>query len=1020
MGQFAGTPVEINRFLGAMDQDDATNVPLGLAPICRNTDFELTSAGTRCGFNQTMQGVNKSPITGLLGFLYQPELSTESAFQMPILFDLAGGLQQESPVGSGNCKLLSGGLFTPPKNSHMIGVQAANRVYAAFSDLNLPTSGAMVFDPFQTTIDPFGMKPYGWVWQPLTPCIVGEMMTPPSKGGNGHTYRCIQAGTTGAGAPGFQTAEGATFADGSVVWQELTMVIANRLPAPAAPQLALIPGTFAAGRDIYVVAAYNNPQGQSIASTPTVITTTAVNQGVYYTSLALAQLPGWIRALSAAYQPTSVTVFEADVPTGSPAPAQSSYRAVAQVPLGYTQSITAPGTGAAPSQTNTARITPGQLPTPITGAVIARSSTNGTFPAGRDVWVRLAYANQNGETPVGPSNSIINTQADDAITVTLSAVALYPQLEQIQVYEADVPTGTAEPPASAYALVGTYAPGTTATITATATGDPPATVNSTGPAGNIVADTSDGGTNGTQGMRYAAAMFMNRYETVSGFTANSVVSTIIDEDGWEISVFNVAIGPANVAARLVAFTVADGTQDGPFNWNGLIDLKVPSQNFVYPQTYTSDGIPMTSTAFLDNVTTSGTFNFTDEYLLSDNDVTDRLRLAAPYLPIRIDYLKSVDRVALTGVKGYYSGALISLGGDYESFYGDTSPLPTTTNQRVWGFLEYRNVIYMMRERGADIVTPGSGDPSTWDVKERWDDVGPCGPRAFDACGKFLVFAHQSGFYRYVDTDTDLMTKEIPKEWGRINWAAGHTISVYIDQDTHTVRIQVPLDSSLVPNEEICLSYIEGWENPVHFSVYAAKETAMDAARRYSFNDMAAFVCLRIQRTLPNPNAIPEGAANVPMSDNTFYVSQLVYGSSAADGAVHARQPGTFNDNGTGIDWQYETACEGLMMTVTKCEGFKLNAYGQGQIDVSFLAARDMVTGQDDNGTAVRSKQLRFPKPVILTPGQHNTVARQLPAKLNEFWRLRFTNGKRKDCYASLKSLTVYLIEFSGSGGGHDR
>jgi hypothetical protein len=1018
MGQFGGQPVTFNRFLGAMDQDDPTNVPSGLSPVCRNTDFDLTSAGTRCGFNLTMTGVNKSPITGMLGFLYQPELATESAFQMPLLFDFAGAFQQETPVGSGTCKQFEPGIFVPPANSHASLVQAGNRVYGAFSDLTTPTSGLMTFDPTLATIDPFGMKPYGWLWQPNTACIVGEMMCPPSVGGNGHTYRCITAGTTGPGQPAYPLTEGGKFTDGTVTWQELTMVIANRLPAPAAPVLNLNAGTFATGLDVYVVLAYNNGQGETIVSPSSVITTNYNAEGVQVTLPTLASLAGWIKGLPTPYIPTSLTIYETSVAHGQPAPPQAIYQAVATVAFGSSYIITAAGTGATPPQQNTARVTGGMLPTPDTEAVLARTSAMGTFAAGRDIWVRLAYANANGETPVGPSNSIVDTQALDAVSVTLVAVALYPQLATILVYEADVATGTSEPPSTAYALVGSYAPGATVVITNTASGPIPTTVNTTGGAGNIVADTPNGGTNATQGMRYAAAMFMNRSETVSGFTQQSVVSTIIDEDGWEIACFNVAIGPGNVVARMVAFTVADGTSAGPFDWIGLVNLKVPSQDFVYPATFVSDNIPMTATCFLDNLTSSGIFNFTDEYLILSNDVTDRLRIAAPFQAVRVDYLKSVDRIALTGVKGYLSGAVISLGADYESFYGSTSPLPVATNQRSWGFVEYRNVIYLMRERGADIVTPNTGDPSTWDVKERWDGVGACGPRAFDACGKFIIFAHQSGIYRYVDTDTDLMTKEIPKEWHRINWKYGNMICCTIDQDTHTVRFLVPLDNSVVPNEEIVLSYIEGWENPIHYSVYAGAVKAMDACRRYSFNDMAAFVCLRMQRAVPNPVPVQEGTANGPQTDATFYISQLLYGSSAADGAVQARQPGTISDNGSGIDWQYETSSVGMMMGTVKIEGFVLNATGTGQIDASFLAARDMVTGQDDNGTTIRSKELKV-RPIFLTVNQNLGISRMLPAKVNEFWRVRFTNGKRPDSSCSLKFMKVFVIPLSGSRGELD-
>jgi hypothetical protein len=107
-----------------------------------------------------------------------------------------------------------------------------------------------------------------------------------------------------------------------------------------------------------------------------------------------------------------------------------------------------------------------------------------------------------------------------------------------------------------------------------------------------------------------------------------------------------------------------------------------------------------------------------------------------------------------------------------------------------------------------------------------------------------------------------------------------------------------------------------------------------------------------------------------------------------------------------------------MMGTVKIEGFVLNATGTGQIDASFLAARDMVTGQDDNGTTIRSKELKV-RPIFLTVNQNLGISRMLPAKVNEFWRVRFTNGKRPDSSCSLKFMKVFVIPLSGSRGELD-
>jgi len=1018
LAQFSGQPGIINRFLGYLDADDATNIPVGLAALARNCTFDLTSVRTRDGFNTTMQGINQSPITGMLGMLYTPETATEDFFQLPVIFDKAGALQYEKPVGTGFMHAVPAGLFTPPANAHMIATQTYNKGWLAFSDLTKPLSRCAVLDPKTLNLDPYGMKPFGWTWLASTQVIVGEMATPTVKGGNGHTYRCIQAGTTGTTEPVWSLTENATFFDGTAEWEELTAVIANRLPAPDAAIITRLPagGTFPAGRDVYIMLTYLNAQGETIPSVPSRLVNTNLNDAVQIAIPALASLAGWIRGLQPQYVPTSVRVYEADVPTGNPAPPETSYELVNSFALGTTATVTTTATsGIFPPTLNSARVTPGQLPTPDIEPVITRVSAGGAFPAGRDVYVLQTYSNSIGETTAGPANSIIDTQLNDGVQVTVEAVDAFPQITTINIYEADVLTGKPAPNSTQFALVGSFAPGDTPTITASATGNPPPITNTTGPGGNIIADQPDGGINASQGYRYAALMFMNRNFTVSGFTQASVIRYIVDEDGWEIGIFNVAPGPANVIARICSFTVADGSNAGAFWWIGDINPQVPSQNFVYPQTFLSDNIPMSATVFYDNTTTTGIFNFTDEYLIASNDATDRLRVIWPNQCVHITYCPSVDRIFQTGVPGYYSGCWVSLAADPESYYGDTSFISVGSDdgERAWGVVEYRSTIWLMRERSGLTLTANANNPNEWTARQRWSEKGPCGPRAFDACGKFMIFVHRSGIYKYEDTEPDLMTKEVPYWWKTINWNAATTICCKIDEETHTVHLLVPVGNSKVPNQKIVLNYLEGWNNPIHFSTYSGKEISMDACRKYSIDDMAAFVCTRIERTIPNQPSFPNGTIGIPFTDSGFYTSQFLHGSSAADGTVQAITPGVFNDNGAGIDWQYETVCPQQSMALSKIEGFTLNARGNGQIYAYFLAGRDMVTGQSESGP-IRSKVLRVARPIDLTVDQNQGISRMVPSKVNERWRMHFDNGKQADNWASLKWLAIYSIPMYGA------
>lgn len=1123
-----GKPVPQNRFLGKVDQDDPTNLPVGLAAVCKNMDFTRDSGGptcatTRAGINTAMQCLDKAkPVTGLLGFVYSPESETDPAFQLPLAFQPTQGSQYENPVGTGHMVKFPQTNFTEPQLAHAIQVIAGNKVFSAYSDLKVPISSLSTMDPKAKTLNPFGMKPVGFHWQAGLQVLEMEVCTPGSPStGNGHTYQAqsrsaiitayaiaqdfplgnlvtftaknnfsvgqsvtfsalpaplqnfngktyvLTAATptsfaflpgtadfgtmsgpitgtatlTGKGItaqvePDWPLTEGGAVIDNpgqnQIVWTEKTMVIANRLPPPSPP--ALQSSGFSGTTDFYAVMTLVNAVGETLPSAPAILVAISSAHATRVNIPALSDLPGWIQSLSPAYIPTGANVYIKAVSTGSPAPPLSAYEQIvgSPFPLGGTTLTMYSPTGPAPPTVCTARVTPGQLPIPTTQPILDRDPSAGTFPAGQDVYVLMTYTNAVGETPAGPANSVINTTLDDAVQVTIQE-PLGPNNEKlfaismIGIYEADVPTGTPAPPASQFSLVGYYAPGSKHVITARATGSNPPLTNTTGPGGNIQADTATGGANGTQGYRFAAFMWMNQMETVSGFTEASVVKTIIDEDGWEIGAFNIPTGMPNVIGRIIPFSGADSSQAGPFDWIGLVNIFQPAQNFVYPAQLLVDQVEQSATVILDNVTTQGTFNFTDTYLAASNNVVDRLSVIIPPKGVRVDYLETVDRLAVTGVPGLDSGVLISLGEDYETFDANSTVPITSAGDRCFGVTDkYKGIPFAMMESGGFTLSPNTGNPNSWAAQRRWGGtdpgqaLGPCGFRAWCACGKFIIFAHRSGIYKYDMSDPDLMSKEIPRLWATINWAAGETICLTIDEDTHTVRVLVPTGASMAPNQEFVLSYIEGWQNPIHFSTYSGKEISMDAARRWSNNDVSAFICARMRRTIPpGGNAFIDGPTFNTLPDSSFKLTQLLYASSGPDGTVQARTPGFFADNGSGIDDEYETMSAGLMQSVCKPEGFNLNACGSGMLLVSFLASRTSETDEGGEKKLIQELDELVCQPIALSPNQVAGITRKVPPATNEFWRVRF-KGTGKGHWFSLKAMTTYVIPITGGRDAGDR
>jgi hypothetical protein len=67
------------------------------------------------------------------------------------------------------------------------------------------------------------------IWTLSTPYTVGDVVLPTAR--NGHRYRCVKGGTSGATEPDWLTRDGATITDGSgetaMRWQEAGMDYAN-------------------------------------------------------------------------------------------------------------------------------------------------------------------------------------------------------------------------------------------------------------------------------------------------------------------------------------------------------------------------------------------------------------------------------------------------------------------------------------------------------------------------------------------------------------------------------------------------------------------------------------------------------------------------------------------------------------------------------------------------------------------------------------------------------------------------
>jgi hypothetical protein len=52
-----------------VDNDDPTVLPIGVAAVCKNCRFHLTTVATRYGLQTAMRGPNQAAVTGLASLI---------------------------------------------------------------------------------------------------------------------------------------------------------------------------------------------------------------------------------------------------------------------------------------------------------------------------------------------------------------------------------------------------------------------------------------------------------------------------------------------------------------------------------------------------------------------------------------------------------------------------------------------------------------------------------------------------------------------------------------------------------------------------------------------------------------------------------------------------------------------------------------------------------------------------------------------------------------------------------------
>lgn len=447
------------------------------------------------------------------------------------------------------------------------------------------------------------------------------------------------------------------------------------------------------------------------------------------------------------------------------------------------------------------------------------------------------------------------------------------------------------------------------------------------PSGSATAADAVAAGNIAAGTRWGIVMYRTREGSL---TAPGLPFSWTAAGGKQATISGLPISASGqVVARVVAFTVAGGSQAGPYFWIGT------------PQTV--NGVNETVTEANDNSTTSITVNFDDSFLASSNDATDQFR--ARVLPnlAGVFFSALTQRLMWWGDPAQPNAVYCSQPGDGGLYFGDTGffQVAEGSGQRVTAVWEQRNQIYVGLSDSLYLVTPNDGDPATWAIQQISPGIGVAGPRAVAVGSGYAIFVHRTGCFQFDGGVPSWVSDEllgvaagVPGMWERINWAQDDLIWVDMDHEAKCVRIGVPLDGATQCSHILKVSYLEGWEKSIRFSPFTARYHYFPG-RRWSLDTIAASQGLRVKR--------PLGLGGTP-ADRRLGQSQVLLASALPNGAVYFVDPDAGDDAGLPFPFALRTgACSASELLRQNRQGMEqvglvqLRASGKGLVSLQAVA-----------------------------------------------------------------------------------
>lgn len=213
-----------------------------------------------------------------------------------------------------------------------------------------------------------------------------------------------------------------------------------------------------------------------------------------------------------------------------------------------------------------------------------------------------------------------------------------------------------------------------------------------------------------------------------------------------------------------------------------------------------------------------------------------------------------------------------------------------------------NKLYIVKDRSMYVTQDdGQNEPDLWSIQTVSNTVGTPSNRGVGIGESWAVIAHHDGAYIFWGSEPVKISQEIQPTWDRINWAYGYTIYVVVDTKNKRIHIGAPLDANTAPSCEFVCDYSQLANSE---GASSAQDIASHPQAYYSVYQPTKLTAPGKARKWTLWNISTNCAALTVRSDNSYH---LMRGNGLANGKIYDQQPTNLNDDGTAINFMYQTS-----------------------------------------------------------------------------------------------------------------